>query len=524
MWKSGRLLLFLAVPAVVGPATWSQPVEAIIGRDSRHDVSALLRTQEPIVGAHRKKHGGATHAESAATLPSVRGSRAGKRFSLNPAGLALESNFEGIDQRHSTQGNAAPDPNGAAGKTQYVQAVNAAFAVFDKSDGSVLLGPAPLVDIWSGFESVCGSRNDGDPIVQYDKVADRWVLTHRAAPEGGPYYQCFAISTGPDATGTYFRYAFQLPNLFPDYPKMGVWPDAYYLSFDELDARNKYRFAGALACAFERAAMLRGAAAIFVCFPVNPSAGRRLLPADLDICNACPGGSSAPSVGEAETFMNLGVNTLNVWKFHVDFQAPNQSRFEGPQSLAVRPFTPTCPTRDNACIPQVGTTQLLDSLSGGLMYRLPYRKFTGGPEVLLALHTVEPGAALRWYEIRDLNAPRIFQEGTFAPDSSYRWNGSIAMDKQGDIAMGYSVSGSAIHPAIRSTGRAPSDPPGMAAEVSILEGTGSRANSNHWGDYTSLSIDPTDDCTFWYTNEYVSAEGGNAWHTRIASFRFPSCS
>jgi hypothetical protein len=199
------------------------------------------------------------------------------------------------------------------------------------------------------------------------------------------------------------------------------------------------------------------------------------------------------------------------------------AKVTGPTSIPVATFSEAC--GGGICIPQLDTSRLLDSLGDRLMYRLAYRNF-GDHEALVVNHSITAGssAGLRWYEIRNPGSPYIYQPGTFAPDARFRWMGSMAMDKFGDIAVGYSVSSSSSHPSISFTGRVPADSPGtLEAEMPVILGQGSQRNVSNWGDYSSLSVDPTDDCTFWYTTEYLKTDGSYNWSTRIASFKFPSC-
>ena len=409
--------------------------------------------------------------------------------------------------------SAAPsDSNGAVGINQFVEWVNSSFAIFDKSTGAVLYGPAAGRTLWTGFGGGCEANNDGDPIAQYDKAANRWILTQFSVSTT-PFLQCVAVSTTSDATGSYYRYSFQQPS-FPDYPKLGVWPDAWYLSFNMFNGRQ---FAGGRACALDRASMLTGANATQQCFQLSTSFGG-LLPSDLD-------GSTPPPTGSPNYYVAFGTNSLNLWKFHVDWVTPANSSFNGPTGIPVASFSEAC--GGGACIPQAGTTQLLDSLGDRLMYRLAYRNF-GDHESLVVNHSVTAGTSVgvRWYELRNPGgSPTVFQQSTYAPDANFRWMGSIAMDHAGDIALGYSVSSSSLHPAIRFTGRAPSDPMNsLQAENSIIEGTGfQQKNLSRWGDYTSISVDPVDDCTFWYTDQYLQTDGTFNWSTRISSFKFPSC-
>jgi hypothetical protein len=426
-------------------------------------------------------------------------------------------NFAGVGNGdYGFAPNAAPpDTNGAVGATQYVQWVNESFAVFSKSSGALLHGPVTGNTLWSGFGGGCENNNDGDPVVQYDKVANRWIFTQFSVSTT-PYLQCVAVSTTSDATGPYNRYAFPQPN-FNDYPKLGVWPDGYYVSFNMFSGNS---FVGGRACAFNRTAMLAGGPATQICFQLTSTYGG-LLPSDLD-------GSTAPPAGAPNVFVAFGNDSasLDLWNFHADFTTPSNSTFSH-TNISAPAFAAAC-SGGGACIPQSGTTQRLDSLADRLMYRLAYRNF-GNHEALVVNHSVTAGASVgvRWYEIRSPSTtPVVYQSGTYAPDANYRWMGSIAMDKVGNIALGYSVSSTTMHPSISYTGRAPTDPPGtMQGENLILTGAGSQTSGlTRWGDYSAMTIDPGDDCTFFYTTEYLKANGSFNWSTRIASFKFPSCS
>lgn len=414
-----------------------------------------------------------------------------------------------------------PDTSGAVGATQYVQWVNTSFAVFDKATGKLLLGPKPGNAIWSGFGGDCETHNDGDPIVQYDKAANRWVLTQfslKIFSSGTAFLQCVAVSKTSDATGAYYRYAFEQPN-FNDYPKVGIWPDGYYISYNMFDS-NTFAFLGARVCAMDRSQMLKGQPATQVCFQQKSSIAS-LLPSDVD-------GGLAPAKGEPNFFLNLGTNALRMWKFHVDFKTPNKSTFTGSTTIPVANFSLSCGGTGWTCVPQKDTTNLLDSLGDRLMYRVAYRRFADGHEALVVNHAVTAGQSvgIRWYELRDPNGkPAVFQQGTFAPDSSYRWIGSMAMDKRGDIAVGYSLSSASLFPSISVTGRTPDDPQGMLeGERMLMAGGGSQTGLRRWGDYSAMTIDPQDDCTFWFTTEYLKASGPfQNWSTQIFAFQFPGC-
>jgi centrosomal CEP192-like protein len=438
------------------------------------------------------------------------------------AGTTSGLNFDGI----AADGFIPPDTNGAVGATQFVETVNTEFAVYDKSNGALLLGPSNFSTLFSVMPGLglCTTGNLSDPIVLYDKAAGRWLLSI-AAFNNTSNLECVAVSTSSDAMGSYHLYSFSFGSNLNDYPKFGVWPDAYYLSVNIFP--NGGFFSGPQACAIDRTNMLAGNAATMQCFQKGTFS---LLPSDLD-------GSTAPPGGSPNFFIELGTSTtLNLFKFHVDFTTPTNSTFIGPTNIPVATYTQAC--GGGTCIPQKGTTQQLDSLGDRLMFRLAYRNF-GDHESLVVNHSVQVGTGaqtgVRWYEVRDPNGtPTIFQQSTFGPDANFRWMGSIAMDHTGDMAVGYSVSSSSSNPQIHCTGRLPSDPLGtMEAEATIIDGNGSQLPitcvggnpcGQRWGDYTSMSIDPVDDCTFWYSNEYLAADGDFNWKTRIGSFKFPSCS
>jgi hypothetical protein len=430
--------------------------------------------------------------------------------------LGLGNGFTGPNGSFTVQ-YIPPDTNGAAGETQFVQWVNASFAVFDKATGNPTYGPAAGNTLWSALGGPCARNNSGDPIAQYDKIANRWVLMQPVFKS--PYYLCVAVSTSSDATGSYNLYSFPIPNkLFPDYPKLGVWPDGYYVTYNQFQGNF---FQGPAACALDRAAMLNGQAATMQCAVSIGTQYGSMLPGDFDGTTV-----SLPPAGAGDYFLNLGSNSasLDLWQMHVDWSNVNNSVLTHLPNIGVTPFTEAC--GGGTCIPQSGTSQQLDSLGDRLMYRLAYRNF-GTHQSLVVNHSVDTGigyTGVRWYELQNTGGGfGLYQEGTYAPDSSYRWMGSIAQDAVGDIALGYSISSSSTHPAIGYTGRVPSDPVGtMESENVIYQGGGSQTSYARWGDYSSMAIDPTDDCTFWYTTEYQPTNG-NAWATRIASFAFPGC-
>ena len=435
-------------------------------------------------------------------------------FAAPTAGI----NFDGVGNGvyGYTVNSAPPDTNGAVGPNHYVQWVNTSFAVFNKS-GGLVWGPFNGNTLWSGFGGGCQANNDGDPIVQYDKIADRWIFMQFSVTAPYPYTVCMAVSTTPDPTGSYYRYEFSGFGIeFPDYPKLAVWPDGYYATYNLFN--NGVIFTGPRFCSYDRSKMLTGAVATQQCFTLGSQFGGDL-PSDID-------GKTLPPAGSPDYILEFGTNALNLWKFHVDWTTPANTTLTGPTSIPVAAFSAAC-NGGGTCIPQGGTTQQLDSLADRVMYRLAYRNF-GDHEALVVNHSVTAGSrvGVRWYEIRSPGGtPTVFQQGTYAPDAGYRWMGSIAMDRAGDIGLGYSISSSTTHPGIRYTGRLVTDALNtLQAEASIIDGAGSQTGGlSRWGDYSSITVDPVDDCTFWYTNEYIPANGSFNWRTRIASFKFASC-
>jgi hypothetical protein len=462
-------------------------------------------------------HGGSPSASDPA-LQSSPGTAAAPTAGLN---------FEGVGQGFSgPQGtfnvnSAPPDTNGAVGPNDYVQIVNESFAIFNKS-GTAIYGPVATNTLWSGFGGGCQSNNDGDATVVYDRAADRWVF-QQFSVSTTPYLECVAVSKTGDPTGQYNRYSFQYSN-FPDYPKLGVWPDAYYVTFN-LFTSGTGPFVGPEICAWDRNKMLGGQPATQQCRTLGTNDGG-MLPSDSD-------GATPPPTGAPNPIVEFGTNNLLLYKFHVDWTNTANTALTGPTTLPVAAFTPPC-NGGGTCIPQSGTTTQLDSLGDRLMYRLEYRNF-GDHDSLVVNHSIVAGSSVgvRWYELRNVtnasSSPVVYQQGTYAPDSSYRWMGSVAMDGNGDIGLGYSVSSSTMHPAIRYTAHAVADPLGVMGqgEGSLIEGAGSQTRSlsalTRWGDYSNLSVDPSDDCTFWYTNEYLASNGAFNWHTRIGTFKVAGC-
>jgi hypothetical protein len=351
--------------------------------------------------------------------------------------------------------------------------------------------------------------------VLYDSLADRWLISQFTA--AAPYNECIAISSTGDPTGTWNRYAFTLSmDAFPDYPHLAVWPDGYYMSVNWF--LNEATYMGPRPYVFDRARMLAGQVATFqTTDPLGPAV-EPLLPSDLD-------GNAAPPPGEPNIFLSAS-NPLQLYQFHVDWTTPANSTWANTAHLIPAAFSPICGTNPN-CLPQPRSGQRLDAVDDRVMHRLAYRNF-GDHEALIATHTVDVGnslAGIRWYEIRDpAGSPTIFQQGSYAPDDDHRWLPSAAQDQDGNLAIGYNVTSWTTYPSIRIAGRLAADPLGTLAqgETRLLEGTASQPRSPHWGDYNSMSVDPMDGCTFWYTSAYIDAATG-AWKTLITTFRFAAC-
>jgi hypothetical protein len=498
-------------------------------------------------------------------------SQVGAAGVVGPLISSTLANFEGL----SNQDNFnifgfrvnPPDPNGEVGRNHYVEMINLVFAVYDKS-GNRLLGPVDTGTLWSGFAVPDCTDPSGDPVVLYDQFADRWLLsqftTRGFNPAGNfngkPFYNCVAISQTGDPTGAYFRYAFITSGadsepFFPDYPKYGVWGNSYLLTSRDFGPKNAY---GISVYALEKDRMVAGdpnarAVHFFLDSAVVPISqiGDGLLPADIDGTRRPVNGAPAPIVGTMDDGGPYGASFdgLNVYELKVQWRSTPTASLNLVSQLPVASFDSIYPCGTVAgsqppsardCLPQPGITdgsQYLDILSYRQRptFRLAYRNF-GTYESLVTNQSVEalPSVAgVRWYEIRRTKGVySLFQQGTFAPgDGVHRWMGSVAMDKIGDIALGYSVvNGTNVYPGIRYTGRLSGDTLGQMTlgEGTVINGTGVQTTTNsRWGDYTDMTVDPTDDCTFWYVNEYYTAAGQASspagWQTRIASFKLPGC-
>jgi len=437
---------------------------------------------------------------------------------------AVNLSFDGIDFQTGGSGEP-PDTVGDVGPNHYVQMVNSSFAIYNKT-GTKLTGPTNINSLWSDG-TLCATQNAGDPIVLYDRLADRWMLSqfNHTNSSTAPFYQCIAVSQTADPTGTYYTYSFVVSNdnaVFNDYGKFGIWPDGYYMGANE---------AGFTAYVFDRQNMLTGAAATFQKF--NEAASNFMLPSDLD-------GATAPPANTPNYFYTMGTgNAMELWAFHVDWTIPANSTFSKVTDLTsgigfgfdVCPADPPNKATSLDCIPQPGVAQKLDAIGEWPMFRFQYRNH-GSHESLVGNFTADMDATasdhagIHWFELRRVGGGNwsIFNEGNYAPDASERWLGSAAMDKDGNIAVGYSVSnGTDLVPSIRYATRRASDTAGqLGSEVTLYAGSNPQTSSNRWGDYSAMTVDPADDCTFWYTTEYIQ-NSANGWRTRIGNFKIPTC-
>jgi hypothetical protein len=471
--------------------------------------------------------------------------------------------FEGIDA--ATPGSGATlrvvDPNGAVGTKQYLEWIDTAYQAYDKATfkavyTSPVAGDTPWLQ--NGMPNCVGTAGNG--VALFDRLASRWIMAVRqGSTSTGNYYYCIAVSSTDDftsATFKWFTYAQFLNNAlgtnshghtyFPDYPKIASWPDAYYVTIDLEDPDNGYQEVGVLACAFDRANMLKGAATRNPqCFRAPATLGtlflgHSLLPADVE-------GAVGPPAGTKEAFVSIqnpssgnSSTKLNFWQFHVDWTTPTNSTFTGPTATTVTSYIPGCYNTSNptntVCVPEPSTSStnnFIDSLGDRLMHRFAYRRFPTAPaQTYLVSQTIQAGSgsltktAIRWYEF---SAPgTTITSGTINPSDTYfRFVPSIAQDKVGNLAVGYSVSGTTLSPSIRASYlnlRGGSTAP---TEFKITNGTADEENAYHWGGYNSMTVDPVDDCTFWYVNEYFTTPQigtGVTWRTRISNFKIPGCS
>ncbi len=420
--------------------------------------------------------------------------------------------FDGIAQT----GWIPPDNNLAVGPNHIAEIVNTSYAIYTKT-GTLLTGPTNIPTLFAPIGGLCNTYVV-DPVVLYDRAADRWVISGIGLDYVSLYGECIAVSTTNDPTGTYSLYFYSFGTTLNDYPKLSTWAtasnSAYLVTYNLNGGESEI-------CAFDRTKMLAGKSGAAQLCKTTSGIESSYLPGDMDGPSVPPDGTPGLFI----TWQNNNPGQLYLRKLTLNF-AGGTATLSSPTTISVANDNVAC---FSSCVPQPGTTQTLDVLGDRMMYRFAIRHFPDHDRAVLT-HSILNGSqvAFRWYELYDpAGNVTLNQQGTFAPDSTYRWMSSIAEDQSGDIAVGYSASSTSVYPAIRFTGRVPSDPLGsLESEASIQEGAGSQSGGSYayrWGDYTAMQVDPADDCTFWYVNEYETVTGYENWTTHIASFAFPGC-
>jgi hypothetical protein len=566
-----------------------------------HDISVPLRSVIDVAGEH---HAPAfAHASEMARVVGTPSADVEQRSQGTRPGAAMVASFDGLGigfdgpQGAGRSGNPS-DNSLAVGPNHIVQTVNSRMAIFTKkgamfdTTGKVLYGSVSTNNVFRGFTGTCEARNNGDAVVRYDQLADRWLIVMpifsraavrpdqptattprdpaqvsvpgvagqpgqavplyqppppdtaaQAAQSGrgrgagggrgaegpqGVYSMCYAVSATPDPFGAYYRYEFLRP-LFPDYPRPAIWPDGYYIPTSTSDNRISDSVATQKhACVADRTKMLAGEPATEQCVIVENV--NFLNNADIDGKAIPPAG--APNImmaaGGRQLDTLLSDSVINVWQFHVDWKDPTKTKVTGPQRIPVAPYHYLCDGQLSNCVPQPGTDRRLDSQGDKLMARLVYRRI-GNRESIVGTHSINTssgGGGVRWYEFR-VGANRtvsLHQQGTYAPDSLYRWMASPAIDRFGNIGIGYSFGGLPHYAGQRFAGRLANDPLGQLTlrETVLAEGEGSQTNTLRWQDYTQTAVDPSDDCTIWYVGDYLKKDAAS-YSTRIGAFRMPGC-
>jgi len=570
--------------AFINPNPQSVVVHINQGHDTSRPFSSMIESVSSgeIELAREQQNPAAPIAAPVISVPAGAEKIEQKSQGTRPGAQLLES-FDGLGFGfEGPQGNANlrnPSDNSlAVGPNHVFQIVNTRIAIFTKT-GKVLYGPVPTNTLFKGFGGPCENLNNGDAVVRYDQLADRWLIvmpifrrsvarpdqpapgksgdpaqssvpgqtgqpgaaaklyvppppepgqTPQTGQRGqqppqntGPYSMCYAVSTSSDPFGSYYRYEFVRP-LFPDYPRPAIWPDGYYIPTSTGDDVIQKQ-----ACVADRAKMLKGEPASEQCVIID---GVNFLNnADIDGKDLPPPG--APNImmaaGGAQLKKVFEDNAIFVWKFHVDWKDPAKTKVAGPEKIAVAPYHYLCDGQLTNCVPQPGTDRRLDAQGDKIMARLVYRRI-GNRESIVAVHSVNTsvgGGGVRWYEFR-INKDRsisLDQQGTYAPDGLYRWMASPAIDKKGNIGIGYSFGGTPNFAGQRFAGRLASDPPGQLtlAETILAQGEAAQ-NAMRWEDYTQTAIDPSDDCTIWYVGDYLK-KGATNYTSRIGAFRFPGC-
>lgn len=448
-----------------------------------------------------------------------------RQFFNNEAAVIIQ-NFEGV---HNVNNSPNPDTEGDVGPDHYFQMVKSSFAVWDK-EGNLLYGPADNKTLWNSLLGPWHNMGWTDPIVIYDPISDRWLVSAMVYDLYNEYYEMVAVSSTPDPLGTWNCYALHF-NEMPDYPKIGVWPDGYYLTFNHYELQPGIStFSGAGLLVFNREDLINGVSDPNILYfrleapnediLEDPSS---FLPSDLD-GQLPPQGMPNYLTTIRDDAWGYASDHIWMWECSVDWEDTLNSTFSASAVIPTAPFDARWDMGGSGWIEQPGTTTKLHGHGHFSMYRLQYRNFNDYHSLVFN-HTVNVGndkAGIRWYELRNQGLNwEIEQSGTYSPDGSSRWMGSIAMDKDGNIGLGYSVSGNTVYPSIRATGRYYYDIAGLMTlpETEIVNGAGNQSYNVRWGDYSMMSVDPKDELTFWYTQQYLPLTGWNAWQTKIASFQ-----
>ena len=515
---------------------WSEPK---LMQATKFDISMPLRLMAPKPIVAQAKRGG--HLKDPGQVQTLNAN--GESFDVEISSAQTQLGPTPIPEPTisfqaltNIAGVSPPDPNGDVGLDYVVVMSNLSFQIYTK-DGVSAFGPAANNTLWEGFGGDCENDNSGDPVVLFDQIANRWILSQFTS-SGPEFFNCVAVSETSDPTGSYYRWAVSNGTKFPDYPKYGVWTDGYYISTRDFD--GPYVSVGVYALKREDMVAGNPNPTIVYMFEDRTSnswrVGDGLLPADIDGSILPPLGAPQYFLGTMDDGASYGAaeDALLLWQYDVDFDTPENSTFTLTDTLSIGPFDTIFPcSGGRSCIPQKDTSNEIDiqSYRQRPLHRLAYRNF-GSHESLVANQSVEAAAGIggvRWWEIRNPStAPILHQEGTYAPgvnDNIHRWMGSIAMDGEGNIGLAYSASGDDLFPSIRYTGRLAGDPLGTMSlgEGSIVEGSGSQTSSERWGDYTSLTVDPIDDCTFWHVNQYYETSSGSGWVLRAGAFKFDEC-
>jgi hypothetical protein len=549
-----------AVPTDPDLVSTGAPAVPVVGTEARaHRARPSLRRAAVTPWVKRELRLAEETDPDVSAKPALEADRAqtfseadGAEQTIGPTHPAMPAKTFSVEGQRNAQNDlrvVPPDTNGDVGTTQYVQMVNTLWSVYDKTDGSKVAGGGPftlssLFDV--GSQKLCANHDDGDPVVVWDPIANRWLLSQFALNfNANVYAECIAVSAGEDATGVWYAYQFRYPRAktLPDYPKFGVWPDAYYASFNQFKVSSTGRFSwgGAGAVAYDRTAMLAGAPAgqIYMNLAKTDINLGGMLPSDLD---GTPPPSGAPNLYAQVDANEWGYprDQIELWAFHTDWATPDDSTFTPIASnlhhdaIKTKAFNPwICRPGRVYCVPQKGSKNRLDTLSDRAMFRLQYRNF-GGRETLTFTQSVRSSsktAGVRWYILQDTGPGwGIQDQGTFAPaDGRYRWMGSAALDGTGDLAVGYSISSKKMFPSIAYAGKLAADVAAHPGKLSqgerrVFKGAGSeKGGYSRWGDYSDLTVDPVDECTFFYTQQYYGKTGQWGWRTRIVAFRYPSC-